>query len=499
LTQHFNLDGVVETVDVQMSTDDIIEAMHKDGEFFIQFFLADELKFPVPEFHIQSWNLITAEMILYIALALPRGHAKTTLSKLCCVWYLLFTDTRFIVYVSNTVNIAAEACKDIVANLRSDNFAKVFGAPRFEVDREGHGFYKFWLEVPDGRGGKYEKFCILKALGAGQQVRGLNIDNERPQLAVVDDLEDNDNTATPMLQKKLKVWFFGAFFKAMSKKRKKIIYLGNMLSNQSILYQLCEKSDNWHSIRKGALLSNGQPLWPEMWSFEDLQKDYLEYQMMGLTALWYAEMMNMPMAEGTSLILPEEITYLPPVIPGQQSTAFITLDPAISKNTWANDSAINVHAYVADRWQIVETVSGKFGPEQVFNILVELSLKWGTRVVGIEKGAYQLALKFIFEMLMKAYNQTFQIYEIPHKNVSKVERLTIWCAALKKRLWVLTEGDHVITQQLMAFDPLKTNNVDDVIDSCAMGPVMINCYMTEIMNQFKFTNEITPIRRVIGN
>lgn len=495
----FVLRDEVQTQSVGMHKADIIEALRQDGRFFIQFFLADELTHDVPEFHIECWNLITTEMILYIALALPRGHAKTTLSKLSCVWYLLFTETRFIVYVSNTGNIAAEACKDIIAYIKSDNFISVFGPPRFEVDREGHGYYKFWLTVPDGRGGFKEKFCILKALGAGQQVRGLNIDNERPQLAVVDDLEDNDNTATPMLQKKLKVWFFGAFFKAMSKKRKKILYLGNMLSNQSILYYLCEKAQDWHSVRKGALLSNGQPLWPEMWSFEDLQNDYKAYQNNGLTALWFAEMMNMPMAEGTSLISPDEITYMPEVIPGQQSTAFITLDPAISKQTWANDSALNVHANVASRWQIVETVHGKFSPDQLFHLIVELCLKWNTRVVGIETGAYQLGLKFIFEILMKAHNQSFQIYEIPHKNVSKVERLAIWCAALRKKIWTLTEGDQVITQQLISFDPLKTNNVDDVIDSASMGITMINCYITEIMEQYSFTNVQYEARKVIGN
>lgn len=493
----FNTDHI-ETVDVHMDREDIITALHADGKFFINFFLADELKFPVPDFHIESWNLITAEMILYIALALPRGHAKTTLSKLCCVWYLLFTDTRFIVYVSNTSTIAAEACKDIIAYIRSDNFISIFGEVSFEVNQEGHGFYKFWMHVPNGAGGFKKKFCILKALGAGQQVRGLNIDNERPQLAVVDDLEDNENTATPLMQKKLKVWFFGAFMKAMSKKRKKIIYLGNMLSNQSILFYLCEKSQEWHTIRKGCLLSSGEPLWADLWPFEEIRKDYLEYQRNGLTALWFAEMMNMPMAEGTALIDPGNITYMPMIIPGQQSAAFITYDPAISQKTWANDSAIAVHAYVADRWQIAETVSGKFPPEKVFYLLVELCLRWNTRVVGVEAGAYQLGLKVIWEILSKTIEQSFFVYEVPHKNRSKTERLAVWCAALTKKIWTLTEGDMVVTQQLINFDPLKSNNVDDVIDACSMGVVMTEQYMSQIMEQFRF-NKPPAISHVVSN
>jgi len=214
----FQAKKVVETIEVGVSQQDTIEALHKNGEFFINFYLGDDLEFPVPQFHKDGWNLITTEQILYIALALPRGHAKTTLSKLCCVWYLLFTPTRFIVYLSNTSNVAVEACQDIIKYLLNSNHVRLFGEPEFVIRREGHGYYKFNLMCPDGNGGFYKKFVILKALGAGQQVRGLNIDNTRPELAIVDDLEDNENTATPLMQKKLKIWFFGAFIKAMSKK-----------------------------------------------------------------------------------------------------------------------------------------------------------------------------------------------------------------------------------------------------------------------------------------
>lgn len=494
----FTRKSAIEMQSVGMAETDIVEALHKDAEFFINFYLGEDLEYPVPDFHKRSWELITAEQIYYIALALPRGHAKTTLCKLCCVWYLLFTDTRFIVYVSSTANVAVEACQDIIKYMLSDNHRGIFGDLRFTVNREGHGYYKFHMRCPDGKGGFYEKYAILKALGAGQQVRGLNIDNQRPELAIVDDLEDNDNTATPMMQKKLKIWFFGAFIKAMSKKRKKLIYLGNMLSNQSILYSIVNKSDFWHSMLFGCLLSNGLPLWPDLWPLEEIQKDYLEYQRQGLSGLWFAEMMNMPMAEGTALIDPSEITYLPLVLPEQCKYCFITYDPAISQKTWANDSALVVHAYANERWQIVETVKGKFGLEQIFFLIVELGLKWKTRIVGIEKGAFQIGIKFIFEILMKSHNQYFDIYECPHKNKSKVERLAAFCATLKTKHWVLTEGDQIITQQLIAFDPLKSNNIDDVADAAAMGPTMIELFIMDIMTDYVMGGEEYKVSRVVS-
>lgn len=503
----FRAKKVVETVEVGLSQDDTIEALHKSAEFFINFYLGEQLEYLVPQFHKDSWNLITAEEITQIALALPRGHAKTTLSKLAVVWYLLFTQTRFIVYVSNTSPIAVEAMQDIITYLESSNHQKLFGLIEYKVKREGHGYYKFKMKCPDGHGGFMEKFVILKALGAGQQVRGLNIDNQRPELAIVDDLEDNDNTATPMLQKKLKIWFFGAFKKAMSKKNNKIIYLGNMLSNQSILYYIVMVSEEWHSMLFGCLVSfvdiDGtirlRSLWPEMWSLEEIQKDYLEYQRQGLAHLWFAEMMNTPMAEGTALIDPSEIVYQPVVNPGQQKVSYITYDAAVSQKTWGNDTALAVHAYVAERWQIVEVVKGKYSLDQVFFILVELCLKWNTRVVGIETGAFQVGIKLIFDILMKAHNQSFQVYEVPHMNRSKVERLAAWCAALKQKIWTLTEGDQVITHQLISFDPLKTNNIDDVIDACAMGPVMKELYLSEIMDQYSMGVDVYNVTKVIAN
>src|SRR3546814_15220900 len=76
----------------------------------------------------------------------------------------------------------------------------------------------FELTTPEGR----VKKCILRAVGAGQQMRGINIDNQRPDMAVVDDVEDNENTESELLQKKLDRWISGPFLKALAR-RKKVI------------------------------------------------------------------------------------------------------------------------------------------------------------------------------------------------------------------------------------------------------------------------------------
>lgn len=495
--QEFSLDDfstsfiASETVQAQMSVGEIVAALKSSCSFFMNFFLAEELSFPVPEFHVTTWEYLTRVDIEQVALALPRGHAKTTLAKLAVVWYMLFTPFRFCIYVSNTHSTAAESCRDIMNYIRSDNFVAVFGPVQFEVMQDQKGFYKFRLHFIDETGQTREKYCILKALGARQQIRGLNIDNTRPQLAIVDDLEDNENTATTILVKKLAQWFFGPFIKSLSRQHHKIIDIGNMLSNKSLLYHFCEKAEEWHSLRYGCLLSNGEPLWPDMWSLEKIKADFEAYRKMNLLHLWMAEMMNLPIAEGNLLIDGDDIPYAHAILPGAQTAAFLTVDPAISKKTWADDRAVVVHALSPNGyWQIAEYVTGKFSPDQMFWIIVELCAKWQTRVVGIEAAGFQMILKFLFETLGAVHNQHFDIVEIPHKNQSKVERLAVWCSFLRKKQWVLNEADYAVTEQLLSFDPLKDSNTDDLIDACSMGVVMVNLYLPAIME----THAVMPAK-----
>src|SRR5437868_6871545 len=80
-----------------------------DFEVFIDFFLGDKLDMKVPAFHKEIWRLLTNTALERILLAIPRDHAKTTLSKLAVIWYWVYTAHRFCVYLSSTNAIAKGA------------------------------------------------------------------------------------------------------------------------------------------------------------------------------------------------------------------------------------------------------------------------------------------------------------------------------------------------------------------------------------------------------
>lgn len=459
-------------VPVAIPKDSIIYALEHDSDTFINFFMGEELEFPVPEFHKLVFSKMVSSAIPYFACAIPRGHAKTTLAKLAVVWLLLFSPFRFIIYVSNTSTLAVMACQDIIKFLESDNFKSVFGEIKFDIYQAGSGLYKFTIG---------NKTCILRALGAGQQVRGINVDNQRPECAVVDDLEDNENLETELSFKKLKNWWYGRFRKCFARNHK-IIQIGNMIALQCLLKEHCD-SKYWHSMRYGALLSNGEPLWPELWPLEKLKADMQEYLEQGEIDTWFAEMMNYPMSPDNAVIRPDEITYAPTPMPGEGEYGFITVDPAISAQTWAHKAAIWVHVFYENQWHLVDNVSDTgLDPLQMFNEIMKLAYKWHIHVVGIEAQQYQAALQPVFEYLCAMQGiEHMQFINLLHYN-AKSQRIASWAAMIKKKEYVLPQGNEALTFQLLAYNPTTKQNEDDDIDCCAFGPQMIQNHIIDIMH-----------------
>lgn len=486
--------GAPHIIPTEVNRDDAFQALHKIFDVFIDFFLHEHTTFAVPQFHRMLWALMVRIDLKRVAIAAPRGHAKTTLAKLVCVWYFLFSPIKFIVYLSNTADAAVKAVQDIVEFFENENFKKLFGPVVYEVNKFGDGEFIFTLTTPFHG----TKKCILKARGMGQQVRGLNIKHERPQLAVGDDLEDVEDLENLDIRAKRMRWFFGTFVKAMDRRFNKIIIIGNLLDHGCILKQLVD-SPVWYSVVLGAITKEGLPLWPEMWPLEQLTADYEEYRRLGLSALWYAEMMNLIVAGENALISPDEIVYLPPPEEAGIPFGFITIDPATGQGQ--DDTAVVVHLLIPLEQggylpQIVDYAFGQLDEKATIDKTIELCFKWGIRVIGVESIGFQRTYLTLFNMVFAVRNLTdIEVVKTYPAASSKLMRIRGWCALLKDKAYALTTGEMYITTQLLAFDPAKKNNKDDLIDSCAQGQEMMERYLGLILSKKRGTSiDITPMR-----
>lgn len=473
--------GHNEIVEAAVDPEEIKQSLRSVLLTFLNFFAHDIMDYPTPDFHHRIWRLMTDLTMHWVAIAVPRGHAKTTLAKLAAVWYFLFTDISFIVYVSNTADAAVKAVCDIMDFFDQMNFIKLFGKIEYQVEKRGDGEFIFIIRTPFNG----TKECILKARGCGQQLRGLNVKNRRPQLAIVDDLEDIEDLDNEIVRKKNERWFFGTFVKALDRRFRKIMFIGNLIDRNCILKK-CIDSPRWYSMVLGAITKNGHPLWQDMWSLNDLIEDYQEYQRLGHSSLWFAEMMNLIVAGDNSIITPEQIVYHDVPDVGVCEYGFLTIDPGTGIGQ--NKTAIVAHLLLPTETRnhlplIGDYQFGQFGESMTVDIALSMCFEWGIRIIAIEAVAYQRALATLFEIIMTMRGITgITILKTHPGHSSKSERIRAWAALLIQKAYAIAKGDLHVTNQLLAYDMTKKENDDDLIDACAMGPEVLKQYMGLIMS-----------------
>ena len=91
-----------------------------------------------------------------------------------------------------------------------------------------------------------------EAIGSGKKVRGRRHRNWRPDLIVLDDIENDENVNTPEQRRKLKNWFDKAVSKA-GDTYTDIMYIGTILHYDSLL-NTCSKTQGTRQGSTGAVM-----------------------------------------------------------------------------------------------------------------------------------------------------------------------------------------------------------------------------------------------------
>ena len=469
---------------VEMDQAELVHMLRLSDEFFIQYFLHAEMsEDEVQDFHLVSFKRFCDLEQRLDVIALPREHAKTTYLRLAFVKMIYFSPCQFFVYVSATQGLAAASVSVIWNRIIGDEGIAAFGAPNVTTERLAEGHLEFFVTAYDKNGEPYRKFIILKALGAQQTLRGMNLYNMRPQFVGCDDIEDESAVKTEEGYRKFKHWFDNTFMRAISRKKggSKIAQIGNLIGLQTLLNDNI-KDPEWRSMRLGVVRANGKPLWPGSWSIEQIKADFERAKRRGQLSAWMGEMMNMPYNMENALIPIEQIFYTPmrnPADPNAKLVSFITIDPAISKETTADHCAIVLHSIDETGLpQISEYVHAKgINPFEIAAEVETLCLKWGCSVVGVESVQLQKVLLYFFELYFAGKNmQGMHFVPIDVGRSHKTGRLISWAAAIKAKEYSIVENEWGVTNQLISFDTRKDNNSDDLIDACAMGPIMLKYY-----------------------
>ena len=227
------------------------------------------------------------------AVAAPRGHAKSTnLTFKGTMHSTLYGYKHYPIIISDS----SEQAEGFLDNIRvefEENTAILedFGPLAGSVWRSNVLVTKTNIKI--------------EAIGSGKKIRGRKHRNWRPDLIILDDVENDENVRTPEQRKKLKDWFDKAVSKC-GDDYTDIVYIGTLLHYDSLLAKTLA-NPAYRSIKYKAVIrfSQADDLW-QQWEtiFTDLSNDDREAD-----ALAFFQAHKAAMLEGTQVLWEEKLSY----------------------------------------------------------------------------------------------------------------------------------------------------------------------------------------------
>ncbi len=426
---------------IQVTQDEAYERGRADFNFFSALVLPDVFISDWPDLYLIMWHIVVTRSdeevgeILRFALGLPRGFAKTTFVKLLLCYLIVYDRAKYILIVAANEDLATNILSDIHSMLSEPQVEAVYGnwAGNMLTDNNKEKMCNY-----NGRK------VILYAIGSLSGVRGINKDNHRPDFILCDDMQTKENDASETERTKLLRWFTMTMLKCIATRGNRVIaYLGNMYSEECILYQLKHMKE-WRSIITGAILSDGNSLWPEVHSLDSIIESYYHDEQLGMAGDWFAEIMNDPQAAHEKL-LKGELHHMPIATAPEKTAAFLTIDPAGYRKT-SDDNVVVAHGVRGGLQTIEEMQGGVWNPGQLIEVAIMMALRHDCNMIAVETVAYQQTLCYWLDHWLKEYglDGEIQIVEVkPHgrHKESRIREFTGECTGIRyeNNKWVAGE------------------------------------------------------------
>jgi phage terminase large subunit-like protein len=417
------------------------------------------------QFHRELYTILLTER--YAAIAAPREHAKSTVVSvifpLYCICYKL---RRFIVLIGDNQANAALQLASIKEELESnaklrEDFGDLVGDKKWDVNdcRTNTGI-------------------TIVARGAGQSMRGLRYRQYRPDLIVIDDLENEESVDNPETREKLIKWFKGTVMSLG--KSAQIFAVGTILHFDSFLSNLLDTEKFKRFIKRTYEAVDDEwtaesVLWPEKWDLQSLRDKEGDVG----SVFFNQEFRNRPISADTQVFQESWIirhAYRREELQLKTLVRVTYYDPAISLKKRADFFASVTLAVDEKGFLHIERAEGVKLPyikqkEFILNRYdEELPI-----IVGIENQAYQDALKQEMEEQSRLTNRYINVVGVPNLTDKFLRISSISSLVENGTIRFCLDGTQkVLIQQLIFLGKIK-DDIADALQGAVQLARMINC------------------------
>lgn len=437
--------------------------------------------------------------------AAPRGHAKSTsFTFKDSLHAALYRYKHYIIILSDSSDQADGFLTDIKTELEDNrDIYEDFGRQQGKVWKSN-----IILTAGDVK---------IEAIGSGKKIRGRRHRAWRPDLMVLDDVENDENVNTAEQRRKLESWFKKAVSKA-GDTYTDIMYIGTVLHYDSLLsntlknpeyesrtYQavisFAEREDLWNKwteiytnlfdeshkqhardyfeANEAEMLKGTVVLWPE-------KLDYYKLMVIRVSdgeAAFNSELQNNPIDPDNAAFNPEWFDYYDEELMDFKDSRYIFVganDPSLGKNKKSDTSSIiNLALDQYTGYMYVEAASvERRKPDVIINDVFEMSRRLkrdyhkGFYRFGVETVQFQYFFKEVMAALSVELGEYIPIEEI-QSIANKMLRIQSLQPYIKNGYIKFNRKHKTLLKQLEEFPMGKNDDAPDGLQMAVALAVMV--------------------------
>jgi hypothetical protein len=476
------MNEIVKTPPEQISVEELIDLAAIDSIFFSHEFFPKTVRQSSPDFHTEVWGCLESNNRL-INILIFRGGAKTSILRMYTAKRIAYGLAHTILYIGKSEGHAVRSIKWLKKQVTfNKKFAGVYNLSKGAKWQD--------TEAEIQRGEDTDPVWIM-GMGITGSVRGVNQDDFRPDLIVIDDALDEENSATADMREKLSNLIYGAVIESLSPASEtpdaKLVMLQTPQNREDASMKALT-DEAWISMRFGCWTkeTEGLPLhlqesiWPVRWPSEVVRKEkkqaiarnklstFMREKECKLTspetaAFKFEWLEYYDDEEGQNSLLPDhmvKVLVIDPVPPPSE----IQIAKGMKNKDFEAFAVIGKHA--GNYYLLEYTLNRGHDPSWTIAEFMRLCYKYKPRRVVVESVAYQRTLAWILRQAMRHQKKFWVIKEVDDKR-KKYDKIVdgLNGPASGGQLFI----SHKHTEFISQFTDYPDVGNDDLIEVVAIG------------------------------
>jgi predicted phage terminase large subunit-like protein len=306
---------------------------------------------------------------------MPPRHTKSEFaSYLYPAWLIGKFPKMKLMQVSHNSELSSRFGSKIRNLMESSEYKQIFGDVRLREDSKARGRWE------TNQGGEYF------AAGVGGSITGRGAD-----LLIIDDPHTEQDSMSDTAMERTYEWYSSGPRQRLQPGGSILIVMtrwaqddltGRLLQNQTD-----PKGDKWKQISFPAIMPSGDPVWPEYWPLEELEKVKASITVRN----WNAQYMQDPVAEEGAILKREWWKPWKKPLP-QLAHVIQSYDTAFSKKETADYSAITTWGVfypdeVTPAIILLDAIKGRWDFPELKNVAMDQYKYWDPETVIVEAKA----------------------------------------------------------------------------------------------------------------